>query len=89
MKDRYLEVTFHNGKPLAAYLCLPRTPGVRSAKTAKAGAGILVDYSADGQVIGLEITAPTVVTPDQINAVLENVGQPRIAAEELSPLAAA
>jgi hypothetical protein len=30
-----------------------------------------------------------VVTPDQINAVLENVGQPRIAAEELSPLAAA
>jgi uncharacterized protein YuzE len=89
MKERYLEVTFRKGKPLAAYLYLPREVGVRSARTDEARAGILVDYSSEGMPIGIEITAPQVVTFQDINAVLESIGQPSINAEELAPLHAA
>jgi len=89
MRERYLEVTFRKGKPLAAYLYLPRKPGTKSVRSEKAGKGIVVDYGESGDVIGLEITAPGVTTADEINTVLEKLGHPRIASEELSPLAAA
>jgi uncharacterized protein YuzE len=89
MKERYLEVTFRKGKPLAAYLYLPRSVGVKSARTARAGSGILVDYSEAGTAIGLEITAPQLATVEEINAVLVSIGQPPISAEELAPLRAA
>jgi hypothetical protein len=37
MKDAYLEVTYRKGRPLAAYLYLPREPGVKIARSEKAG----------------------------------------------------
>jgi hypothetical protein len=36
MKERYLEITFRKGKPLAAYLYLPRRVGVKSARIVEA-----------------------------------------------------
>ena len=33
MRDRYLEIAFHKGKPLAAYLYLSRASGVKSLRT--------------------------------------------------------
>ena len=89
MKDRYLEVTFRKGKPLAAYLYLPRQPGAKSVRTEKRANGILVDYGEKGEVIGLEITAPGAVAADDINEVLRGLGLGKIDAEELAPLAAA
>lgn len=89
MRARYLEVTFRKGRPLAAYLYLPRTSGVKSARTEEAGRGLLVDYAPTGEPIGVEITAPAHVRLEEINAVLERIGQPRIGPEELAPLAAA
>ncbi len=89
MRDRYLEVTYRKGRPLGAYLYLPRPVGVRSARTVTAGEGLLLDYAADGEAIGLEITVPGKVRLDEINAVLETLGQPRMVAEELAPLRAA
>lgn len=77
MRKHYLEVTFRKGKPLAAYLYLPRESGSKSVRTVKAGNGILVDYGDGGTVIGLESTAPTVVTVEQINAVLDKYGLAR------------
>jgi len=88
MKDRYLEVTFRKGKPLAAYLYLPRKPGAKSARTERAGKGMVVDLGESGEVIGLEITAPGTITVEEINEVLERYGQARIGSEELSPVAA-
>jgi hypothetical protein len=88
MRDRYLEVTFRDGTPLAAYLHLPKKPGTKSARTEKAGKGMVVEFSAAGELIGLEITAPSLVTADDVSDVLERCGQPRLGAEELSPLAA-
>jgi hypothetical protein len=46
----------------------------------------VVDYSADDRPIGLEITAPSVVTLEAINRVLAALGQPLATADELAPL---
>jgi hypothetical protein len=86
MKERYLQITFRNGKPLAAYLYLPRQAGVKSARTVEAASGVLVDYAPSGEPIGLEITTPSHVTVDQVNTVLESLGLSAIAPEELAPL---
>lgn len=89
MKERYLEVTFRKGRPLAAYLYFPRQAGVKSTRTEVVGAGLLVDYGAEGQPIGLEITTPEQVTADQINAVLRNLHLSPIEPQDLAPLQAA
>ncbi|MGH7483023.1 MAG: DUF2283 domain-containing protein [Longimicrobiales bacterium] len=89
MKDRYLEVTFRKGRPLAAYLYLPRRSGAKSVRTERVAKGILVDYGESGDVIGLEITAPGAIAIEDINAVLERLGQAQLAPEEFSPLVAA
>lgn len=87
MKARYLEVTFRKGRALAAYLYLPRGAGVRSARTEEVVPGVLADYGPTGEVIGLEITAPSRVTVEGINSILAQLGQPRLEPEELAPLA--
>jgi uncharacterized protein YuzE len=89
MKQRYLEVTYRRGQPLAAYLYLPRAVGARSVRTQEVSAGLLVDYSASGDAIGLEILAPTLVTVAQVNAALTTLGLPTLTSEELAPLKAA
>ena len=89
MRDRYLEITFRKGRPLAAYLYFPRKAMARSVRTEKIRKGLLVDYEADGHPIGLEITAPDQVTSDQINEVLNELNVPLLDPEELSPLQAA
>ena len=89
MRDRYLEITFRKGKPLAAYLYLSRASGVKSLRTESRGAGLLVDYGPEDQPIGLEITAPAHTTAAQINEVLHSLDLLPIADEELSPLKAA
>ena len=89
MQERYVEVTFRQGKPLAAYIYLPRRTGVKSARTVEAAPGVLVDYAASGEPIGLEITAPQRVTTAQVNGVLAQLGLPVMAPEELAPLYAA
>ena len=89
MKQRYLEVTFRNGKPLAAYLYLLRKPGDTSARTAQQGEGLLIDLAADGRAIGIEIAAPSRVSLEALNRALAAVNQAPATADELRPLAAA
>lgn len=89
MRDRYLEVTYRQGRPLAAYLYLPRATGVRSARTASATAGLLVDYGPDGAPIGIEITAPSHTTLELLNRVLGALGHPPLEPADVAPLAAA
>lgn len=89
MKERYLEVTFRKGKPLVAYVYLPRRAGVQSVRTEEAMPGVLVDYAAGREPIGIEITAPGQVTVEEVNAVLEKLGLAAMGPEELAPLKAA
>lgn len=86
MHGVYLEVTFRAGKPLAAYLYLPRNEGDTSARVEKHGAGLLVDLTADGRPIGIEIAIPPLVTPDAVNQVLTSYGLAAVDSAELAPL---
>lgn len=76
MKRSYLEVTFRHGRPLAAYLYLPRQPGDYSARTAKHEGGIIIDYAPDGRPIGVEITSPSNVSLAVINQIVSQVDEP-------------
>lgn len=84
----YLEITFRAGRPLAAYLYLPRRVGDLSASTREVGPGIRADLTADGRVMGLELLAPGAVTASSVNAALQTLGLPPLAPGELAPLAA-
>jgi hypothetical protein len=85
----YLEVTFRHGRPLAAYLYLPRRARDRSARTRRASPGLVVDLSADGRPIGIEITAPSRVTVTALNRVLRSFGLSPLTRADLAPLRAA
>ena len=85
MKSSYLEVTFRRGRPLAAYLYLARAPGDRSDHVEPAGSGLLVDYTADGKPIGIEITAPAQVGSAELNRVLGRLHAPAVTDEDIAP----
>ena len=89
MKEAYLEITFRHGRPLAAYLYLPRQGEEKSARTEQAAPGLLVDFATNGQPIGLEITAPGRVSTATINRVLTDLGLSPLSETDLAPLMAA
>ena len=89
MKEPYLEVTFRHGRPIAAYLYLPREIGEKSYRTSKAEPGMVVDFGQSGNPIGIEITAPTKITVADLNDVLSKLGLPPMKDSELTPLQAA
>ncbi len=87
MSGRYFQVTYRDGKPLAAYLYLPRLPGDVSVRVEAHGPGYLVDHAADGRSIGVEMPSPSLVTLAGLNAVLETLGVDAASEAELSPVA--
>ena len=89
MKHRYLEITYRRGKAIAAYLYLPRQLAAKSVRTEDAGSGLRVDYDADGNAMGIEVTAPGQVAIDSVNSVLERLGATPIRDDEWAPLRAA
>lgn len=89
MKAPYLEVTFRHGRPMAAYLYLPREAGDKSQRTSRADPGMVIDYQEDGKPIGIEITAPSKVTVKDINRVLASLGLPGLTVDDVAPLKAA
>lgn len=86
MKHRYLEVTFRNGKRLAAYLYLDRNPDDLAVRTEKYEEGILIDFAADGRAIGIEMTAPTRISLEALNRALVAVKEDPATADELGPV---
>ena len=86
MNQRYLQVTYRNGRPLAAYLYLPRKMGDKSVRSVKCEGGLVLDYAADGRPIGIEITAPQSMTLDALNRALLAAQMEPIAATEIQPL---
>lgn len=89
MRDRYLDVTYRKGQPMAAYLHLSRRVGVKASRSEQPTDGIVVDYATDDTPIGIEITAPGSVTVEQINDVLRDLGLDSIDGSDLAPLRAA
>jgi uncharacterized protein YuzE len=89
MKERYLEVTFRRGRPIAAYYYLPRRPGERSLRTVRVEPGMVIDYGKSGNPIGIEITAPSKLSLGAINRVFKELGLPALTRTDLAPLRAA
>ena len=73
MSHRYLQVTYRLGKPLAAYLYLPRQPGDTSARVEPVRPGYLVDRTENGRPIGIEMPSPSLITVEGLNQVLSNL----------------
>jgi hypothetical protein len=89
MKEPYLEVTFRHGRPIAAYYYLPRSTNQKSARTRRIEPGLIIDFTADGQAIGIEITAPPKVSLAALNAVLRELGHAPASQADLAPVLAA
>ncbi len=89
MKEPYLEVTFRHGRPVAAYYYLPRQANQKSVRTRRVEPGLIVDFAAEGQAIGIEITTPAKVSLAALNAVLRELGYPPASQVDLAPVLAA
>ncbi len=89
MREPYLEVTFRHGRPLAAYLYLPRRSGERSYRSSRVEPGMVIDFNRKGNPIGIEITAPSKISVTSLNRVLRGLGLPAVRKDDLAPLLAA
>jgi hypothetical protein len=88
MSQPYLEITYRQGKPLAAYLYLNRLSGDKSARTERHGSWI-VDFAADGRAIGIEFTDLRTIDLSEVNRILAAAHHPAISGTDLAPLKAA
>lgn len=89
MSEPYLEVTYRHGRPLAAYFYLPRTRARKSVRTRRVEPGLIIDFAANGQALGIEITAPEQLTLAALNRVLRDLGAAPVRKADISPLLAA
>ncbi len=88
MSKPYLEVTYRQGKPFAAYLYLDRRPGDHAATTRRDG-DLVVDYASDGRPIGIEFMQVVAVDLSAVNRILEGAHETSLSANDLAPLSAA
>jgi hypothetical protein len=88
MNDCYLEITYRRGRPLAAYLYLPRREGDKSRRVVHEGPGLMVDMAEDGRPIGIEIVSPRGVSLAAVNAILARYSMSPLGRDDLAPLAA-
>ena len=90
MTERSLQVTYRKGRTFSAYLHLPHATGEKSARTVASPDGLLiVDYSASGTPLGVEITAPQAVPLVRLNQLLAEIGEPPLAEQDHRPALAA
>jgi hypothetical protein len=82
----YLEVTYRQGRPLAAYLYLPRQANDRSARTRRVAPGLIIDLTSGGRAIGIEITAPSKVSVAAVNRALRSIGASPLTRADLAPM---
>jgi uncharacterized protein YuzE len=89
MSQVYLEVTYRDGRPYVAYLYLPSRPNEKRHKCRRVEPGMILDINKKGSLMGIELTAPRLVTLDAINAILKEYGLEPLQESDLAPLLAA
>lgn len=87
MHERYLEITYRRGRPMAAYLYLPRHEDDKSERVVQEGHGLMVDLTEDGRPIGVEIVSPQQISLAVLNEVLAKYALPPLDRQEMAPLA--
>ncbi|MFQ5789404.1 MAG: DUF2283 domain-containing protein [Acidobacteriota bacterium] len=89
MKQVYLEVTYRDGRPFAAYLYLSSKSNEKRHKCRRIEPGMIVDINREGKLLGIELTAPALVTLQGINAILREYDLEPLEESALAPLVAA
>lgn len=84
-----LSLTFRKGKLLVAYLALVPVGGRQVRRTELLRPGVIIDVGPDGQPLGVEFTEPTLVTAEDIDAVVQRLNGPATLVRDLQPLLAA
>jgi hypothetical protein len=83
---RDLQITFRNGRLMAAYFHLERRSGAVVSRSQRGPDGMFVDFTAEGVAIGIEFVAPSKVSLGGVNRVLESIGQATASTDELWPI---
>lgn len=84
-----LQMTYRNGKAVAAYIGLGRVMGERCVRSEEVGPEIVVDFGADGRPLGIEVIDPISATAEEVYGVFDRLGLRRPSPGALSPLTAA
>lgn len=87
--SRYLEVTYREGKPLAAYFHLPHQGSGRSVRCEEHETGLVVDFNEEGKPLGVEIIAPSHFSLENLNRILSLIQEEPAKPQDVAPLAAA
>jgi hypothetical protein len=86
VSTRYLNVTYRQGEPFAAYLQLTGGAKKDVARTRREQVGMLVDYDAAEVPIGIEFIAPSLLSLTTVNTLLASLGQEAASHDELWPV---
>ncbi|MGH9318767.1 MAG: DUF2283 domain-containing protein [Vicinamibacteria bacterium] len=89
MRKPFLQVTYQDGQAEIAYLSLSRKPGEKCVESERVDPEMVLDFNAEGNLIGVEILDPHEVNLEAINEVLERHGHAPLSERALAPLAAA
>lgn len=84
-----IEASFVRGELIAAYIHLPRMDDVQSTRCECVEPGLVVDFAAGGEPIGIEVSMPRLVTLEAINVVLRRLGLSELDERDFAPLKAA
>jgi hypothetical protein len=83
---RDLEMTFRDGRLMAAYFHLQSRNVTEVARSKRAADGMVVDFAADNTPMGIEFVAPSKVSLGSVNQLLVSIGQSPASADELWPI---
>ena len=86
MSEYSLEVSYHRGRVIAAYLYLLCRKGQKSYRTRQVEPGVIIDFNRRGKPTGVEIIAPSKLTLRALNRVLRDLGLPTLKRADLAPL---
>ena len=84
-----VQVTYRVGKAFAAYLYLTQGPRPKAVRSEAFSESLVIDYSAAGSPIGIEIVHPGHVHEAELWSVFDKLGLSRPSSSELAPLIAA
>jgi hypothetical protein len=69
-KDFEIQASFLGGQMVAAYIHLASNHVLRSAPGKRVEPGLIIDLSADGRPIGIEVTMPRMIPLETVNSVM-------------------
>ncbi len=83
-----LRISYRDGRPRVGYLYL-LDPKQKSARSKRINGGMVLDFNDAGELIGIELLAPWLVTLEAINNVLAEHGLAPLKESDVKPLLAA